>query len=70
MTVASPKCKTLTGDEASLKYPKTKLTEVLLYCMVCITCVTNKIEFNYIHDSGYLQSSVTITQFITVLLNT
>ena len=59
----------LTHDQANFDYPKIKLTEALLHCTVCITCVQNKIKFHYKCNSGCLQLSMTISQFVMVLLN-
>ena len=69
-TDAFPKRKRkLTQDKANLEYPKTKLTEVLLHCMVCVTCMRIKIKFQYGHNSRCLRLSMTISQFVIVLLN-
>ena len=72
-SIAFPKRKRKLNDQANLKYPKTNLTEVLLHCMVYITCLNNKIKFHYAHSSVCLRLSMTtncvISQFVTVLLN-
>ena len=73
-TIAFPKRKRkLNDDQANLEYPKTKLTEALLQCMVYVTCLSNKIKFHYAHSSACLWLSMmisyAISQFVIVLLS-